>query len=64
MMTRLDVMWYDITFQSFKEHELIEDIFKYPGEADITANVDFAFLKRMCHNKGKHILIPFLIIIL
>ncbi|XP_065063421.1 protein arginine methyltransferase NDUFAF7, mitochondrial-like isoform X2 [Rhopilema esculentum] len=40
------------SLRSFKEHKLIEDIFKYPGDADITANVDFAFLKRMCHNKA------------
>ncbi|KAF9000650.1 S-adenosyl-L-methionine-dependent methyltransferase [Cyathus striatus] len=32
------------SFRAFKEHSIV-DIFHRPGESDLTANVDFAFLK-------------------
>eukprot|EP00794_Sanderia_malayensis_P020207 gene20207-22183_t len=34
------------SLRSFRNHELENDILKNPGLADITANVDFSFLKR------------------
>lgn len=39
--------------QGFRGHELVEDILEDPGNADITANVDFALLKKSgCDQKG------------
>jgi len=32
------------SFRAFKDHKLV-DMFYQPGECDLTANVDFAFLK-------------------
>lgn len=33
------------SFRGFKEHKLVEDPLQNPGECDLTANVDFAYLQ-------------------
>ncbi|XP_057316288.1 protein arginine methyltransferase NDUFAF7, mitochondrial-like [Hydractinia symbiolongicarpus] len=35
-----------LSLRAFKDHKLLENALQYPGEADLTANVDFGFLKR------------------
>ena len=40
------------TFRGFKNHELWDPL-KDPGTADLTADVDFAFLKRVVQHKGQ-----------
>jgi len=37
------------SIRGFKEHALIDDILQSPGECDLTANVDFSFLRRHSH---------------
>ena len=37
--------------KAFKDHRIV-DIFHRPGECDITANVDFAFMKESMHDIG------------
>lgn len=39
------------SLRSFRNHKIEEDILKDPGSGDITANVDFSFLKRSTKNK-------------
>lgn len=39
--------------QGFKNHELIENVLDCPGSCDLTANVDFAFLKRSADARSK-----------
>ena len=39
------------SLQSFKKHEL-HDVLEDPGNADVTANVDFAYLRKATHGKG------------
>lgn len=38
------------TLRSFKKHEL-HDVLEDPGNADVTANVDFAYLRKATHGK-------------
>lgn len=40
------------TFRAFKEHKLIPNVFKMPGQCDLTADVDFAFLKHIAKNSN------------
>jgi len=35
------------TFRAFREHKLVEDVFERPGECDLTADVDFKFLRHI-----------------
>ncbi|TFK28144.1 DUF185-domain-containing protein [Coprinopsis marcescibilis] len=35
---------YEDSFRAFKDHEIV-DVFHRPGDCDLTANVDFAYLK-------------------
>lgn len=37
------------SIRAFKDHKLLDSILECPGDADITANVDFGFLKRYTH---------------
>jgi len=47
------------TFRGFKNHS-VWDPLKDPGSADLTADVDFGFLKRMVQQKGQYTLLCFL----
>jgi NADH dehydrogenase [ubiquinone] 1 alpha subcomplex assembly factor 7 len=38
--------------QAFKDHKIV-DIFQHPGECDLTANVDFAYLMEAVADIGK-----------
>ena len=40
-------------FQAFKKHKLHE-VLHDPGSADVTANVDFAYLRSVTRGKGWH----------
>lgn len=40
-----------VFLQAFKQHKL-HDALAEPGTADLTADVDFAYLKRMVSNRG------------
>ena len=41
-----------VTFQAFKKHKIV-DMFETPGQCDLTANVDFAYLKEAMRDAGK-----------
>ena len=41
-------------FQAFKKHKLHE-VLHDPGSADVTANVDFAYLRSVTRGKGWHL---------
>ena len=43
--------FYGFYFQSFKNHKLC-NVLEDPGRADVTANVDFAFLEKAAGSKG------------
>lgn len=43
-------------FQAFRRHAL-HDPLSEPGTADLTADVDFSYLKKMVHGKGKKLCI-------
>ncbi|KAJ7757738.1 S-adenosyl-L-methionine-dependent methyltransferase [Mycena maculata] len=40
---------FDQSFRAFKNHEIV-DVFHAPGECDLTANVDFAYLADAVHD--------------
>jgi NADH dehydrogenase [ubiquinone] 1 alpha subcomplex assembly factor 7 len=44
------LIWY---YQAFKGHKIV-DVFHRPGECDLTANVDFAYLKEAFAGLGAH----------
>jgi NADH dehydrogenase [ubiquinone] 1 alpha subcomplex assembly factor 7 len=41
-----------ISLQAFRQHKLHEPLVE-PGSADLTADVDFSYLKEMAGDKGK-----------
>ena len=43
-------------FQGFKDHKLYDPL-ENPGSADLTADVDFSYLKRCCGEDGNAVLI-------
>lgn len=43
------------TFRAFKSHKLVENVFQAPGECDLTADVDFAFLKHIAKGRNGNI---------
>ncbi|KAK1927657.1 S-adenosyl-L-methionine-dependent methyltransferase [Papiliotrema laurentii] len=45
------------SFRAFKNHKIV-DIFEEPGTADLTANVDFTYLKESLADSGTHTLGP------
>ncbi|XP_012562426.2 protein arginine methyltransferase NDUFAF7, mitochondrial isoform X1 [Hydra vulgaris] len=42
------------SLRGYKNHVLVDNIFKNPGSCDITANVDFGFLKRCIRGEVRH----------
>ena len=42
-------------FQGFKDHKLYDPL-ENPGSADLTADVDFSYLKRCCGEDGNAVL--------
>lgn len=38
----------EITLRAFKDHQLQDDPLENPGQADVTADVDFSYVKRRC----------------
>jgi hypothetical protein len=49
--------WLSWLYQAFKNHKLV-DVFHQPGECDLTANVDFAFLKEAVSDLREHPFFP------
>ena len=41
------------SIRGFKDHQLVNNILECPGEADLTANVDFSFLKQHTHESTR-----------
>lgn len=41
-----------VAMQAFKEHKIV-DVFHRPGECDLTANVDFAYLSEALVEHGQ-----------